>query len=98
MAEIATHNFHNMLPLRGAEVRDALAWSKHLSGAVDTFGDKSEVVIAQHHWPVFHRERARNFLIYRQTITKRPHGHPPRLSRDSISERIVCGWRCLSRV
>ena len=61
MAEIATHNFHNLLPLRGTEVRDALAWSKHLGEAVDTFGDRSETVIAQHHWPVFGRERARNF-------------------------------------
>jgi alkyl sulfatase BDS1-like metallo-beta-lactamase superfamily hydrolase len=41
-----------LLPLRGTEVRDALAWSKHLGEAVDTFGDESEVVIAQHHWPV----------------------------------------------
>jgi len=40
MAEIATHNFHNLLPLRGTEVRDALAWSKHLGEAVETFGDK----------------------------------------------------------
>src|SRR5262249_7358402 len=60
MAEIASHNFHNLLPLRGTESRDAIAWSKYLGEAVDTFGDKSEAVIAQHHWPVFGRERARN--------------------------------------
>ena len=30
LAENCTHNFHNLLPFRGADVRDALAWSKYL--------------------------------------------------------------------
>src|SRR6202035_1531100 len=29
LAENCTHNFHNLLPSLGAEVRDALAWSKY---------------------------------------------------------------------
>src|SRR6201994_4434088 len=29
LAENCTHNFHNLLPFRGADVRDALAWSKY---------------------------------------------------------------------
>src|SRR5712671_4966213 len=53
LAENCTHNFHNLLPFRGAEVRDALAWSKYLGEALVAFGDKSDVVIAQHQWPVF---------------------------------------------
>ena len=33
LAENCTHNFHNLLPFRGADVRDALAWSKYLGEA-----------------------------------------------------------------
>ena len=84
MAEVATHNFHNLLPLRGTEVRDALAWSKHLGEAVDTFGDESEVMIAQHHWPVFGKERIRNFLINQRDLYKYEHDQTVRLCvRDS---------------
>src|SRR5262250_632511 len=85
MAEIATHNFHNLLPLRGTEVRDALAWSKHLGEAVDTFGDESEVVIAQHHWPVFGRERARNFLINQRDLYKYEHDQTVRLMNQGFT-------------
>jgi alkyl sulfatase BDS1-like metallo-beta-lactamase superfamily hydrolase len=85
MAEIATHNFHNLLPLRGTEVRDALAWSKYLNEAVDTFGDKSEAVIAQHHWPVFGRERARNFLINQRDLYKYVHDQTVRLMNQGFT-------------
>jgi alkyl sulfatase BDS1-like metallo-beta-lactamase superfamily hydrolase len=85
MAEIATHNFHNLLPLRGTEVRDALAWSKYLNEAVDTFGDKSEAVIAQHHWPVFGRERARNFLVNQRDLYKYVHDQTVRLMNQGFT-------------
>src|SRR5499427_9264096 len=85
MAEIATHNFHNLLPFRGTEVRDALAWSKHLGEAVDTFGDESEAVIAQHHWPVFGRERARSFLINQRDLYKYEHDQTVRLMNQGFT-------------
>lgn len=85
MAEVATHNFHNLLPLRGTEVRDALAWSKHLGEAVDTFGDKSEVVIAQHHWPVFGKERVRNFLTSQRDLYKYEHDQTVRLMNQGFT-------------
>ncbi len=85
MAEIATHNFHNLLPLRGTEVRDALAWSKYLNEAVETFGDKAVAVIAQHHWPVFGRERARNFLINQRDLYKYVHDQTVRLMNQGFT-------------
>ena len=51
-AKITTQNFHNLLPLKGALVRDAVLWSKHIGGALRRYGDKSSMVIAQHNWPV----------------------------------------------
>ena len=38
LAENATHNLHNIYPLRGAQVRDANAWAKYLNEAMDRFG------------------------------------------------------------
>ncbi|MNC68139.1 hypothetical protein D3C75_1187040 [compost metagenome] len=50
-AEDATHTLHNLYTLRGAQVRDASNWWKTLNQAINTYGDKVEVVLAQHHWP-----------------------------------------------
>jgi alkyl sulfatase BDS1-like metallo-beta-lactamase superfamily hydrolase len=52
MAEDVTHNMHNLYTIRGSEVRDGKLWSRYISEAMERFGDKSDVIIAQHHWPV----------------------------------------------
>ncbi len=85
MAEIATHNFHNLLPFRGAEVRDALAWSKYINEALVAFGDKSDVVIAQHQWPVFGGDRARNFLHKQRNLYKYVHDQTLRLLNQGFT-------------
>jgi len=53
LAENCTHNFHNLLPFRGADVRDALAWSKYLGEALQMWGGKAQAMCGQHHWPVW---------------------------------------------
>ncbi|MEW2527457.1 alkyl sulfatase dimerization domain-containing protein [Streptomyces sp. NPDC047071] len=53
IAENATHTMHNILSLRGAQVRDAHAWSKYLTEAIQTFGKDTDVLFASHHWPVW---------------------------------------------
>src|ERR1700742_539466 len=57
LAENCTHNFHNLLPFRGADVRDALAWSKYLNEALQMWGGKADAMCGQHHWPVWGHER-----------------------------------------
>ena len=52
MAEDATHNMHNLYTIRGAEIRDGRLWSRYISDAIERYGDKSEIEIAQHHWPI----------------------------------------------
>ncbi|HSB21969.1 MAG TPA: alkyl sulfatase dimerization domain-containing protein, partial [Burkholderiaceae bacterium] len=79
MAEIATQNFHNLLPLRGALVRDPLVWSKYLGGALDRYGAGSDVLIAQHHWPVWGGERVRAFLAKQRDAYKFLHDQTVRL-------------------
>jgi alkyl sulfatase BDS1-like metallo-beta-lactamase superfamily hydrolase len=61
-AENTSHTLHNILTIRGAEVRDARAWAAYLTEAIDLWGDDLEVVFASHHWPTWGRERAVGFL------------------------------------
>ena len=62
MAENCTHTLHNLYPIRGAQVRDALAWSKYIHEALYMFGDDSDISFSSHHWPRFGREDVRTFL------------------------------------
>jgi alkyl sulfatase BDS1-like metallo-beta-lactamase superfamily hydrolase len=52
-AEDATHTLHNTYSLRGAKIREPLPWSKYLNEALVMWGDKAEVIFAQHHWPTW---------------------------------------------
>ena len=84
LAENATHNLHNIYPIRGAQVRDANAWAKYLNEARDSFAKKADVVFAQHHWPVWGNARLLDFLakqrdtykyLHDQTLRLMNHGH-----------------------
>ena len=62
MAENATQMMHNILTPRGAQVRDAKAWAEYLDASLARYGDKSDVLFAQHNWPTWGGERIRTFL------------------------------------
>ncbi|WOX05613.1 alkyl/aryl-sulfatase [Microbulbifer pacificus] len=55
-AEDSTHTLHNTYSLRGAKIRDPLAWSKYLNQALDMWGDEAQVMFSMHHWPVWGNE------------------------------------------
>ncbi len=86
MAENCVHNFHNLLPFRGAEVRDSRAWSRYIDIALETFGDQADVLIGQHHWPVWGGTEIKSYLakqrdlykyVHDQTLRLCNHGHTP---------------------
>jgi alkyl sulfatase BDS1-like metallo-beta-lactamase superfamily hydrolase len=79
MTEIATQNFHNLLPMRGALVRDSLSWSKYIGGALHRYGDSADAMIAQHNWPVWSGERVRGFLRKQRDAYKFVHDQSVRL-------------------
>ncbi len=62
MAENVTGTFHNIYTLRGAPVRDALAWSSYINKALYLFGMEAEVMFASHHWPRWGNERVQEVL------------------------------------
>lgn len=62
VAENACHCQHNILTIRGAQVRDPKIWSYYLGETLARYGDKSDVLFAQHHWPTWGTGNIRTFL------------------------------------
>ncbi len=93
LAENATHTMHNLCPLRGAQARDALAWSKYLDLALEKFVPDTDVVFAQHHWPVWGTAKVARYVgeqrdLYRylhdQTLRMMGRGMTPREIADAL--------------
>jgi len=61
-AENVTATFHNIYTLRGAQVRDALAWSKYINLSLYRYGKQADVMLASHHWPRWGNERVQEVL------------------------------------
>ncbi len=92
-AEDATHTLHNTYSLRGAKIRDPLAWSKYLNQALKMWGNEVEVLFAMHHWPVWGQEAIVKHLslqrdMYRyindETLRLANHGY----TMDEIAEQV----------
>jgi alkyl sulfatase BDS1-like metallo-beta-lactamase superfamily hydrolase len=84
MAENCTHTMHNLVPIRGAQVRDALSWSKYINESIELFGANTSLMFASHHWPRWGNTDIVHFLtlqrdLYRwmhdQTMRLANHGH-----------------------
>ncbi|MFD8733603.1 alkyl/aryl-sulfatase [Streptomyces sp. NPDC059618] len=93
MAENATHNLHNLLTLRGAQVRDPRVWSRYLTEAVQLFAASTKVAFASHHWPVWGRERVVEFLCEQRDLYAYLHDQTLRmlnlgLTGPEIAERM----------
>ena len=56
VAETATNCMHNIVTLRGAQVRDAKAWSGYLDETIVMFGRDSDVMFGGHNWPTWGRK------------------------------------------
>jgi alkyl sulfatase BDS1-like metallo-beta-lactamase superfamily hydrolase len=92
-AEDATHTLHNTYSLRGAKIREPLPWSKYINDAINRWGDKAEILMAQHHWPTWGNENVNKLLksqrdLYRyindQTLRMANEG----LTRDEIAAKF----------
>ncbi|WP_433365025.1 alkyl/aryl-sulfatase [Actinoplanes sp. CA-142083] len=79
MAENATHTLHNLLTLRGAEVRDPHGWAGYLTEAIEMFGDRTDVVFASHHWPTWGTARIVEFLSVQRDLYAYLHDQTLRL-------------------
>ena len=94
MAENCVGTLHNILTLRGAQVRDPLGWSKFLDESRRLYGDQAEVVFTAHNWPRFGNDKVIELLenqrdmykyINDQTLNLMNKGY----TMDEISNMIV---------
>ncbi|MGB3733912.1 MAG: alkyl sulfatase dimerization domain-containing protein, partial [Ilumatobacter sp.] len=93
---------HNLYPIRGAQVRDPLAWSKYIHESMRMWGDNTDTMFASHHWPRFGSQDVHSFLklqrdVYRwmhdQTLRLANHGHTP----DEISAELTTLPDCFTK-
>ncbi|MCX4630838.1 MBL fold metallo-hydrolase [Streptomyces sp. NBC_01443] len=84
-AENATHTLHNLLTLRGAQVRDPHDWAHYLTEAVQLFGAATDVVFASHHWPVWGREDALAFLSEQRDLYAYLHDQTLRMINQGLT-------------
>jgi alkyl sulfatase BDS1-like metallo-beta-lactamase superfamily hydrolase len=93
VAEECTASLHNILTIRGAQVRDPLAWSDSLDETRQLWGDDAEVMFFAHNWPrfgnakvieVLENERDMYKYINDQTLNLINKGY----TMDEIADRI----------
>jgi len=85
MAENCTHTMHNVYTLRGAQVRDALAWSRYVNEAIDLFADRSDTCFASHHWPRFGADDVKAFLVQQRDLYRWLHDQTMRLANHGLT-------------
>lgn len=84
-AEDLTHTLHNLYTLRGAQVRDAVAWWKTIDQVIEAFGDRTEVVFAQHHWPRWGRDDILDYMRKQRNQFKYLHDQTLRLANQGYT-------------
>jgi alkyl sulfatase BDS1-like metallo-beta-lactamase superfamily hydrolase len=89
MAEDATHTMHNLYTIRGAEIRDGRLWSRYIGEAIERYGDKTDAVIAQHHWPIWGNERIVAFLKKQRDLYKFIHDQSVRLLNHGLTSTEI---------
>jgi alkyl sulfatase BDS1-like metallo-beta-lactamase superfamily hydrolase len=71
--EVVTHTLHNVLTLRGAQVRDALHWSKVIDAMLLKWGGTAEVAMASHHWPTWGASEVSSLLANQRDAYRYVH-------------------------
>ncbi|MDN3609697.1 alkyl/aryl-sulfatase [Vibrio ostreicida] len=79
MAENSTNTMHNILTLRGAQVRDALKWSSYLNETIEMWGDEVTVKFQSHHWPMWGQDQIVDYFKLQRDMYKYTHDQTVRL-------------------
>jgi alkyl sulfatase BDS1-like metallo-beta-lactamase superfamily hydrolase len=87
-AENLSQTMHNLLPVRGAKVRDALRWSTYMQEALDQMAD-AEVYVGQHNWPIWGKARITEFITQHRDVYKYTHDQTVRLANAGFTPREI---------
>jgi len=85
MAENTSHTLHNILTIRGAQVRDAHAWAHYLTETIELFGADTDVVFASHHWPTWDHDRAVEFIAMQRDMYLYLHDQTLRMMNQGFT-------------
>ncbi|MEL6234811.1 MAG: MBL fold metallo-hydrolase, partial [Pseudomonadota bacterium] len=80
MAEICTRTLHNLVPPRGAQVRDPLLWARVIDEAIGLFAAEADILINSHNWPVTGQDALTEYLYEQRDIYKYLHDQTLRLA------------------
>jgi alkyl sulfatase BDS1-like metallo-beta-lactamase superfamily hydrolase len=87
-AENLAQTMHNLLPVRGAKVRDSLRWATYMQQALDQLGD-SEIYFGQHNWPIWGNARIAEFIAKQRDVYKYTHDQTVRLINAGYTPREI---------
>ena len=85
MAENCVATLHNVYTPRGAEIRDALAWSRYINEAVELFLDRTDVAFASHHWPRWGRADIEPWLAGQRDVYRYLHDETMRMANHGLT-------------
>lgn len=93
MAENTTNTMHNVLSLRGTQVRDARQWAHYINETIDLYGPDIEVKFQSHHWPIWDNARVVDYLEKQRDLYKFIHDRTVNLMNkgytgEEIAEQI----------
>ncbi|HET7204296.1 MAG TPA: alkyl sulfatase dimerization domain-containing protein [Steroidobacteraceae bacterium] len=84
-AENITGTIHNIYTLRGALIRDPLAWSKHINSALYSFGQHADVMFASHNWPRWGSERVQEIMRVQRDVYANLHNDVMHAANDGVT-------------
>lgn len=84
MAENTVNTMHNLLTLRGAQVRDPLKWSQFLDETIRLYGPNTEVKFQSHHWPMWGNAKVIDYFKRVRDMYKYIHDQSVRLLNQGL--------------
>ena len=85
MAENCSQTMHNLVPIRGALVRNALNWSKYINQSIEMFAAKTNILFTSHNWPTWGTSDVREFLILQRDLYKWMHDQTMRHANHGMT-------------
>jgi alkyl sulfatase BDS1-like metallo-beta-lactamase superfamily hydrolase len=84
MAENCSHTMHNLVPIRGALVRNALQWSKYINEAIELFAADTQVLFASHNWPRWGAADVAEYLTLQRDLYRWMHDQTMRRANRGL--------------
>ncbi len=85
VAEVAVRTMHNVLTPRGAKARDAALWWQTIDAMIANFGERTDVLIGQHHWPSWGNQDALDHLTSQRELYKAVHDRSLHLANQGVT-------------